>query len=114
MKELICIVCPKGCHLKVDETNDYKVTGNGCPRGEEYGKIELTHPTRVVTSTVQCSGGAHPRCPVKTSAPIPKELILQAVRCLDGVKLTAPVHTGDVVVPNICGTGVHFIATHDL
>ena len=73
MKELICIVCPKGCHLKVDETNDYKVTGNGCPRGEEYGKIELTHPTRVVTSTVQCSGGAHPRCPVKTSAPIPKE-----------------------------------------
>ena len=26
MKELICIVCPKGCHLKVDETNDYSVT----------------------------------------------------------------------------------------
>ena len=29
MKELICIVCPKGCHLQVDEANDYKVTGNG-------------------------------------------------------------------------------------
>ena len=25
MKELICITCPRGCHLKVDEENDYKV-----------------------------------------------------------------------------------------
>ena len=33
MTDLICIVCPKGCHLKVDEENGYKVTGNGCPRG---------------------------------------------------------------------------------
>ena len=33
MRELICITCPKGCYLKVDEENDYKVTGNGCPRG---------------------------------------------------------------------------------
>ena len=29
MTDLICIVCPKGCHLKVDEENGYKVTGNG-------------------------------------------------------------------------------------
>ena len=25
MTELICIVCPKGCHLKVDEENGYAV-----------------------------------------------------------------------------------------
>ena len=50
MKELICIVCPKGCHLKVDEENGCAVTGNGCPRGAEYGKNELLHPTRVLTS----------------------------------------------------------------
>ncbi len=41
MKELICIVCPKGCHLQVDEQNDYQVFGNSCPRGAEYGKNEL-------------------------------------------------------------------------
>ena len=23
MRELICITCPKGCHLKVDEENGY-------------------------------------------------------------------------------------------
>ncbi|MDO4206372.1 MAG: molybdopterin oxidoreductase, partial [Lachnospiraceae bacterium] len=28
MKELICICCPQGCHLMVDEENDYAVTGN--------------------------------------------------------------------------------------
>ena len=28
MKELICIVCPKGCYLRVDEENGYAVTGN--------------------------------------------------------------------------------------
>ena len=38
MKELICITCPKGCHLKVDEEHGYTVTGNSCPRGEEYGR----------------------------------------------------------------------------
>ena len=38
MKEVICICCPKGCHLQVDEQNDYAVTGNGCPNGIAYGK----------------------------------------------------------------------------
>ena len=32
MKEVICTCCPQGCHLQVDEANDYKVTGNGCPK----------------------------------------------------------------------------------
>ena len=51
MKELICITCPKGCHLKVDEQT-YAVTGNSCPRGAVYGANELRNPVRVVTSTV--------------------------------------------------------------
>ena len=81
MKELICITCPKGCHLKVDEENGYAVTGNSCPRGEAYGKAELTHPTRVVTSTVRCTGGSRPRCPVKTSGPVPKDKIFAVMAC---------------------------------
>ena len=36
MKELICIMCPKGCHLTVDD--ELNVTGNTCPRGVTYGK----------------------------------------------------------------------------
>ena len=44
IKELICICCPKGCHLRVDTANDYAVTGNACPNGAAYGKEELTQP----------------------------------------------------------------------
>ena len=72
MKELICITCPKGCHLKVDEENGYAVTGNSCPKGEAYGKAELCHPTRVVTSTVKCTGAAHPAARSRPMPPCPR------------------------------------------
>ena len=114
MKELICIVCPQGCHLKVDEENNCAVTGNSCPRGAEYGKMELTHPTRVVTSTVRCEGGLYPRCPVKTDQAIPKELRFQVMEALEGVTLTAHVRVGDVVIENICGAGANIVATRNL
>ena len=114
MKELICIVCPKGCRLRVDENDGCKVTGNSCPRGEEYGKIELTNPTRTITSTVAVRGAAHPRCPVKTTKPIPKGLIFEAMQELDGLELTAPVALGQVAVANVCGTGADFVTTRAL
>lgn len=114
MKELICIVCPKGCHLKVDEENGYAVTGNSCPRGAAYGKVELTNPTRVITSTVAVQDEDHPRCPVKTSKPIPKGLIFEAMKTLDGLKIKKPVELGQVIVENVCGTGADFIAARSI
>lgn len=114
MKELICIVCPKGCHLKVDESQEYAVTGNGCPRGAEYGKAELTNPTRVVTSTVRCTGSRLARCPVKTAGAVPKNMIFEVVRALGEVELTAPVHVGQIVLENVCHTGVNVVATRNL
>lgn len=111
MTELICIVCPKGCHLKVDEENGYSVTGNSCEKGAAYGKKELTNPTRVVTSTVRVDGGEKRRVSVKTNRDIPKGKMLEAVALLDTVCLTAPVHIGDVVLEDILGTGADFVAT---
>ena len=114
-QELICIVCPKGCHLTAEQTAEgWQIAGYGCPRGQQYGVAEMTNPTRVVTSTVRCEGGAYPRCPVKTSGPIPKSEIFAAVALLDGVTLTAPVQVGQVVVENVCGTGVDFVATRSM
>lgn len=114
MTQLICIVCPKGCHLNVDEENGYAVTGNGCPRGEAYGRTELTHPTRVVTSTVKIKGGIHRRCPVKTDRAIPKGLIFKVMELLNGVQLTSPVKRGGVVIENILDTGANLIVTKDM
>lgn len=114
MKDLICIVCPQGCRLRVDESKDYAVTGNRCPRGMAYGRTELENPVRTITSTVAVRGAMYPRCPVKTSAPIPKALIFEVMRTLDGLVLDAPVHLGQVVVRDVCGTGVDFVATREL
>lgn len=114
MKELICIVCPKGCHLKVDEENGWQVTGNSCPRGEEYGRIEMTNPTRVLTSTVKINGGLHRRLPVKTNGMIPKRLLFPAMKQLDEIELTSPVKEGDIVIKDIIGTGIDLIATRDM
>ena len=75
MKDLICIMCPKGCHLKVDEEHGYTVTGNRCPRGAEYGHNELKNPTRVITSTVRLRSKSACRLPVKTDGQIPKYMM---------------------------------------
>ena len=114
MIELICIVCPKGCRLMVDKDNGYAVTGQGCERGEKYGRTESQNPVRVVTSTVRVSGGTLRRCPVKTKSAIPKEEIFSALKSLDGVKLVAPVREGQIIIGDVCGTGVPFIATRDI
>lgn len=114
MTELICIVCPKGCRLHVDEENGYKVTGNSCPRGEAYGKKELIAPVRTVTSTVKIAGAALARVPVKTDREIPKKDIFAAMRLLDGVVLQAPVKVGDIAVPNLLGTDANFVVTRSL
>lgn len=114
MTNIICIVCPKGCHLAVDENNDYTVTGYGCDRGIAYGKKELVNPTRVLTSTVKITGAIHHRCPVKTNSDIPKGMIPQAMALLDHLELVSPVYTGDVVVKDICGTGVDWVSTRTI
>ena len=53
MIELTCILCPKGCRLRVDENDGYKVIGNACPRGADYGREEALDPKRTITSTVR-------------------------------------------------------------
>ena len=113
MIELICIGCPKGCHLKVDENDDYKVYGNSCPTGAKYGREELLNPTRTLTSTVRIENGLHRQLPVKSDRPLPKKLLVEAVKSLKDVKVSLPVKVGDVIVENILGTGCNIIATRD-
>ena len=71
-KELVCIVCPRGCHLTIDENNN--VTGNSCPRGVTYAINEITNPLRMLTSTVFIKSELIKRLPVITSKEISKNL----------------------------------------
>lgn len=113
MKELICINCPLGCHLSVDDSdlNDMKVTGNTCPRGVTYAKSEITAPKRMVTSSVPVVGGDVLRVSVKTSEPIPKEKIFQCLEIIKTITATAPVAIGDVLYANVCDSGANVVAT---
>ncbi len=113
MAEIICIMCPKGCRLSVDEES-FAVKGAQCARGVEYGAAELKNPTRVLTSTVKITGAAHRRCPVRTRAAIPKAKLFEVMRVLDAIELTAPVREGQVVINDVCGTGVALIAARDM
>ncbi|MDO4627623.1 MAG: DUF1667 domain-containing protein [Planctomycetia bacterium] len=107
--ELICIVCPRGCRLKVDE--NLNVTGNSCKRGETYGKNEVTNPTRVITSTVRVEGGKISRLPVKTASAIPKEKIEAVMEEIHKLRVSAPIVMNEILIPNLLETGIPLIAT---
>ena len=113
MKKIICIGCPKGCHIEIDEAT-FQCKGNACPRGAEYAKNELTDPRRTLTSTVVIEGTAIRRCPVKSDSPLPKDMVQAAAKELDKVRITAPVKVGDVIVENILGTGCNIICARNL
>ena len=115
MKELICINCPLGCHLSVEDkdASNIKVAGNTCPRGVTYAVSEVTQPKRMVTSSVPVAGSKVKRVSVKTSAPIPKDKIFDCLAEIKSVRAVAPVAIGDVLLANVCGTGVDIIATRD-
>lgn len=115
MKQLICINCPLGCHLSVDDADvsNVKVTGNTCPRGVTYAVSEVTSPKRMVTSSVTVVGSKVKRVSVKTSAPIPKNKIFDCLAEIKKITATAPVAIGDVLLADVCGSGANIVATRE-
>lgn len=117
-RNLICIGCPLGCPITVelDGRNIVSVTGNTCPRGDAYARKEVTNPTRIVTSTVRVSksrtGTATVSC--KTRTDVSKQKIFDVIRDIKNVTVSAPVHIGDVIRPNVAGTGVDMVATKNV
>lgn len=112
-RELICICCPKGCHLKVDLENK-KVSGNGCPRGQKYGIDEVTNPVRVVTSTVKVVNGIQNVVPVKTDKSISKNLTFKCIEEINKVEIKAPVTIGQIIIKNVLESGANVIATKSI
>ena len=109
--ELTCIVCPMGCHITVEKVDGrLHVSGNTCKRGEKYAHQECIAPERMVTAVVPVEGRSMP-VSVKTRTPIPKKEIAHCMQQLSQTHVVAPVHAGDVVLANVCNSGVDVIAT---
>ena len=110
-KEFICIVCPRGCHVKV---NGDSITGNSCPRGLNYVKQEMSNPTRMLTTTVRVDDENIHVCPVRTESPIPKGLIFKAMEEVNKVTVKLPIKMHQIIVENVLGTGVNIVASKEI
>jgi CxxC motif-containing protein len=114
-KTITCIECPRGCSLTVDIEN-CRVTaikGNQCPKGLLYGKAEVENPMRTLTTTVVAVGLALTQVPVRTSKPIPKDRLLDAMKEIRRLRIDKPVFVGDIIAKNFLGLGVELIATRE-
>ena len=112
-RQLTCIGCPMGCQLTATIENGVvtTVTGNTCKRGDSYARKECVAPARTVTGTVRCTGGAAPVVSVRTAGEVPKEKVFDVARALNTAVAHLPIHHGDVIIADVCGTGINVVAT---
>ena len=116
VRRLTCIRCPRGCQLvaTVEGGSGTAVTGNACPRGAAYAADEVCHPMRCVTTTVAVDGSPLDAVvSVRTTGDVPREKVTDVVGALSAVRLTSPVHVGDLVLADVCCTGVNVVATRE-
>ena len=108
-----CICCPLGCRIEValDENGQVsEVSGYTCKRGADYAAQEAVAPERMVTAVLCVSGCLEP-VSVKTQRPVPKAAMKDVLAAVAALRLDAQVAAGDVLIEDVCGTGVAVVAT---
>lgn len=114
MKSIVCIICPNSCLMTVDkESGIWAVKGNLCPRGERFAISEMTNPARSICSTVKTTNSKFPRLPVRTDREVPLKKVFDIMTSINKVLVDHPVHLGDILLSDVCGTGANIIATSD-
>lgn len=114
-KEIICIVCPKGCRIEIkgDGTRIDRIENNQCIRGYEYAKAEFINPLRILTTSVRLentSNTSRKMLPVRSSKPIPRDLLLLCMKEIKKQNVRGPVRMHQVIIPNILRTGADMVA----
>ena len=115
-KQLTCVQCPLGCALEVclDEAGAVvHVSGQSCRRGTEFARQEAVSPVRVLTLTVPVPGALEPLS-VKTTAPIPRDLIPAAAEAIRRLSLRLPIAAGAILATNIWDSGADVVSTKGL
>ena len=116
-KEIICVICPNSCRLKVSQdpkTKEINVKGHLCPRGKKYGISEFSNPVRMLITTMRVEKGTLPVIPVRSIEPIPKLLLLEAVKLVNDTHCVAPIKMGDILIDNVLNTKISVIASRDI
>lgn len=107
MKTMTCIVCPMGCKLTVDSG---EISGHRCTRGRDWAQAELANPVRMLTTTVALEAGELELLPVRTQMPVPKAKLMDCLNHVKRLRVKAPVRMGQVICPDLAGTGVKLTA----
>ena len=115
VQSVLCIDCPTGCsgEVVIEDGVVVEMRGYTCKRGRAYVAQEVLAPKRTVTTTVRVNGGALALLPVVSDRPVPKDSIFACLGQLRKVTVTAPVATDSVVLADILGLGVNFVAARD-
>ena len=112
-RDLICIICPRGCSLTAQiNGGNVEVTGNACPKGQEYAINECTNPVRTVTATVRVSNRYNSMVSVKTATPVAKDKMMDVMSVLRNTHVQAPVKIGDIILQDVCGSDI--VVTKDV
>ena len=112
-KEIICTVCPRGCHINVvgTEKEVESLEGYGCKRGVEYAKAEFISPVRILTTTVKIDGNDTDLLPVRSNKPLSKEKLFECMEVIKKTSVKLPVKQYDVIIAGICGSDADIVAT---
>lgn len=116
LRRYTCIVCPNGCDISVDieDGKMISIEGEGCKRGYEYVKQELTNPQRNIASSILLENGLLPLVSVRLSKPIPKEKIFEVMSVIKKAHLKAPVVIGQVAISDVLGLNSDVIVTKNV
>ena len=113
--EMYCIFCPRGCRLGVEgNAENFTVYGGQCSRGIDFARVEITNPTRTLTTTVRTSFPGVPVLPVRTEGEIPKGKIKEIMRLINTITVNQPLGIGETAVENVLGLGVNVIVTSNI
>jgi CxxC motif-containing protein len=111
-REIICIMCPLGCRIKVQVEGQevIQVEGEGCKKGVTYAQQEVTFPGRILTTTVSTDSPEMPLLPVRSNKALPKEKLIECMKHISKHSVTGSVQLGQAVIENILGLGADIVA----
>ncbi len=117
-QEVYCILCPNACQMEVSFDLEKKeitlVKNNRCERGEKYAAKEIFEPERSVMTVVPVDSKFWKVTSVLTARPVPKEKMFDIYDEIKKIRLKTPVRRGDILISNVCDTGIDVIVTRSV
>jgi CxxC motif-containing protein len=109
---LTCVLCPVGCELEVAGSKDSpEVRGNQCEKGVDFAIEEVLNPKRNLATSVPLRNRPAIMVSVRLSARVPRELVFPILAEIAGLRPDPPVRRGQVLIPDVLGSGADVIVT---